>query len=161
MGLKGFDKLDLAGARVLTTRLPKANPATSLQGQRLSAGILVARIVVDARPSPWRAPTTTRSGHAFKNQSLMRWQEQVREACRAEMRGMAPYSHPVRLEITFCLTRIKGRTLPDLSNLVKATEDATQKIVISNDRLVCEILSRRIVGDTDGATILVYASGDR
>jgi Holliday junction resolvase RusA-like endonuclease len=131
--------------------------AKAMQGVRLAPGALVVEFRVLARPIPWRAAHTTRTGHSFKNKTLVAWQATVKDHATLAMGRMAPYSHPVALVLEFFLVPIKGRTLPDLSNLNKSTEDSLQGVVIENDRQVHRITSRRFVGVADEARIRVYA----
>lgn len=130
----------------------------SLAGQRFAPGILVVSFTVPARPVPWKAAHTTRTGHAFKDKRLVAWQKTVQQYAAMAMAGMAPYSHAVEIRLEFHLAPIRGRTLPDLSNCVKSTEDALQGVVIENDRRVQRIVSQRFVSLVDEARIWVFAT---
>lgn len=144
------------GAKATKARVRKAKPTL---GPRLSDDSLIAGFSVPVRPVPWKAPTTTRSGHAFKDARLVAWQKEVSKHAKTAMCGQIPYTHPVRLDMTFYLKR-RGGTPPDLSNLNKSAEDALQGQVFVNDTKVCDIVSKRVIGDIDGATIRVYSTGD-
>ena len=130
---------------------PVANDA------RLEPGTLIAEVYVPMRPVPWKAPTTTRTGHAFKAPKLLAWQAMVAKCARDAMHGAAPYPHGVRLVITFYLNKRAG-SLPDLSNLVKSTEDALQSVVFVNDRQVLGITSAREIVEANAVYISVYAA---
>jgi Holliday junction resolvase RusA-like endonuclease len=143
------------GVKVLKTKLPPADEATL--SPRLPDGTAIISFVVPERPSPWRAPTTTRSGVSRKDPALLKWQATVQHHARLAMDGMPPYSWPVRVELAFRLVPARNGAVGDLSNLVKATEDSLQGIVITNDRLVCRLESERVLDQDDGATIRVYA----
>lgn len=147
-----------AGAKSLKTKLPKA---TSLLGQRYAPGTLLVTVEVPHRPIPWKAPSTTRTGHSYKDPKLVAWQRQVGLYAGQAMAGLAPYRHPVKLDISFHLTRAKNGSIPDLSNLTKAFEDALQGTVIVNDCQVASIIADRYIGTTDGAVVDVYARGDQ
>jgi Holliday junction resolvase RusA-like endonuclease len=126
----------------------------------LNPGELLALIGIDGRPVPWKAPTTTRTGHSFKDKRLVAWQKRVADEAAEVMRvlGRDPYAGPVSLSMCFELKRKAGRA-PDTSNLGKAAEDALQGVVIVNDTQVGFIESKRIIGDRDYCTIGVYAKG--
>lgn len=123
---------------------------------RLPEGSLIAGFFVEGRPVPWSAPTTTRTGHSFKNPRLVSWQKLVGDLAYLAMRPDPPYSHPVRLDLIFYLT-VRGGSRPDTSNLGKALEDALQGKVIVNDKQVCDIRSRRVIGTGEGVMIQVFA----
>lgn len=76
---------------------------------------------------------------AFKDKKLEAWQETVAQFATIYWRQAgyrAPHLGPVSLYMEFRLHR-NGQTPPDLTNLVKATEDALQHgKVIGNDRQV-------------------------
>lgn len=144
----------LAALKRAGIAIPESRQATPFHPDTL-----VVAFFVPVRPSPWRAPTTTRSGVSFKDKNLVRWQKDVATCCEMAMGGRAPYPHPVRLELEFNLKRRPG-SVPDLSNLTKGTEDALQGLAIVNDRQVREIKATRTVGDADGVMIRVYSIGE-
>jgi Holliday junction resolvase RusA-like endonuclease len=51
----------------------------------------------------------------------------------------------------------RGKPLPDLTNLVKGTEDALAGIVVGNDVQTCRIETERRYGDYDCVVVAVYA----
>ena len=118
-------------------------------------GQLIAEFVVDARPCPWKSPTTTRTGHSFKDKSLVAWQKLVADHASIAMGSRYPHPGPITLRLHFELTRRPG-SVPDLSNLTKALEDSLQGIVFVNDRWVNDIHATRKVGYHDRATIKAY-----
>lgn len=120
----------------------------------LPPGTVICEFEVPMRPVPWKAPSTTRTGHSYKDPKLVAWQAEVSRCAEVAMRGRRPYPGPVLLTLEFYLTRRAG-SLPDLSNLTKAFEDSLQGSAIVNDRCVREIHSERIVGDRDGAWVRV------
>ncbi len=156
--MKAAARKALEAAGYIQPRVKKPKPVPS---EKFAPGTLIAKVVVEGRPVPWKAPTTTRTGHSFKDKRMVAWQEQVREAARAAMGDRVPYSHPVLLKCLFAFEPHNRSQTPDLSNLVKCCEDALQKIVITNDRNVAKNEGERIDNAQFGrATIWVYAYGE-
>jgi len=126
-------------------------------GPRLEPGSLICEFEVPFRPVPWKAPVVPRTGHAYKDKDLVKWQQRVSDCADAAMLGHYPYSHEVRLEVEFYLTARAGSP-PDTSNLTKALEDSLQGYVITNDTKVASIEAERFLGaDRDRAWIRVIA----
>jgi Holliday junction resolvase RusA-like endonuclease len=117
-------------------------------------GELIVELVVPSRPVPWKAPTTTRTGHSFKDKKLVEWQKLVAGQAAIAMGSRYPHPGPIDLTLRFELTRKPG-SVPDLSNLTKALEDSLQGIVFVNDRWVSHIDATRRIGPHDRVTISV------
>jgi len=124
--------------------------------------------------------------------NLLDWQKLVSDAARSAMSGQNPVLGPVRVEATFYIrapegkpkgafcflpmkwnnksleytkTPLKGRTLPDLTNLVKGSEDALQSqhavaamrgMVFHDDWQVVEVVAQRKWGEHGGCRIRVW-----
>jgi Holliday junction resolvase RusA-like endonuclease len=140
-------KVLASGGRVLTTRLPES-PLTRFEP-------FLVEFLVTGRPVPWSAPTVLKSGHAFKGKRLVAWQGIVKDSAVVAMKGHEPYAGPVLISMRFFLKRSGNGSLPDLSNLVKSTEDALQGVVIVNDRQVCRNIGGRYVAAENSALIKV------
>lgn len=124
--------------------------------QPLPPGTPIASFRIPHRAVPWKAPHTTRTGHSYKDKTLVDWQETVKLYARLAMAGSKPYSFPVELHMTFWLE--PGGRYPDTSNLTKGSEDALEEIVFVNDRQVTDNVARRRFGPEDCVIIAAYAS---
>ena len=117
----------------------------------------LCRFHVPGRPVPWKAPTITkgRGGRVpgFSDPRMKGWQEAVRWHARAAMAGRPAVAGPVGMRLAFTLAR---GPLADLTNLVKATEDALQGAVFANDRQVAEAHVTRAVGPAEGVHVEVW-----
>ncbi len=136
------------------SRRPKPKPEPV---ELLPPGILIARVEIPARAVPWKAPSTTRTGHSYKDPSLVAWQATVALIAKFAMGNRKPYAGPVRLSLIIDLKRKPG-SAPDATNLQKAIEDSCQNIIFTNDRLVVETNTRRTIGDRDHVTIEVFSA---
>ncbi len=94
---------------------------------------------VEGRAVPWKAAEVKKWRGEYggvKDKRLAAWQVAVSIAARVAWgTGRDPYNFPVGLALWFYL-RDRG-PIPDLTNLVKATEDGLRGVVITDDRLVC------------------------
>ncbi len=113
-------------------------------------------VVEGINPEPWRSPrlgTRRASGKvfpaAYKDENLRSYQEAVKETVEEELLALG-YELPIfeagtPLVVTFCFwrqldsyktgeSRAGRRQQPDVTNLVKATEDAMQGIFYKTDR---------------------------
>jgi Holliday junction resolvase RusA-like endonuclease len=147
---------------------------------------LVAQFQVSARCVPWSVPKgVVRGGRLIKSPALVDWQKKVEDAARVAMFAEPIVLGPVVLNIEFYRVtpygstpgdfwtvpvverggqyRKPGSSQPDLTNLVKGTEDAIAGVVFGNDVQVVESRTTRIYGPLDGARITVHAlePGDR
>lgn len=101
--------------------------------------------------------------------SLAEWRRAVSDAARVELaRGLAPFEGPVHLSVEFRFPSTKSdphrhfhRSYPDLSKILRSTEDAlTQSGLIHDDRLISEAnLTKRYTraGESPGAQIHVQS----
>jgi hypothetical protein len=88
---------------------------------------------VEGRAHPWKV-----SRVGTKPGPLVLWQDRVAFAARKLWGfGRAPYTGPVGASFWFYMRPADMDSHePDLTNLVKGTEDALQGVVIANDRRV-------------------------
>jgi Holliday junction resolvase RusA-like endonuclease len=117
-----------------------------------------ARFVVPGRAVPWKT-------HGHPRPILRRWQRIVAKAAMIGFHhGQRPYQGPIKLEITVCFCSSK-KIHGDLTNLVKAIEDAMQGIVFLNDRQVMRIESEIEFADIapheQDVEVEVYSFGSR
>ena len=138
------------GAKVLGGNLDALGPAFA---PAPAAGVVVEFAVAGCRPIPWKAPTVTKRG-AYKSAKLQAWQSSVRRRALAAMGGRPPFAGTVSLTFAFHLAPRAGSP-PDLSNLVKAAEDALQGAAIINDRQVRRHESSLTFATADGMTVRV------
>lgn len=140
-------------SRTSKPRKPKPPPV-----ELLPAGTLICRVDIPHRAVPWKVPRTNRYGGAVKDKSLKTWQKTVALYARVAMGNQEPYAGPVRIRFVFELRRRPGAP-PDLTNLIKGTEDPLQGIVIANDRQVCgHINPERIIGEINHTFIECFAN---
>lgn len=96
------------------------------------------------------------------------WREDVRSACLQIWRGKAPLDGPLELDVEFVRKRPasapKSRTpaattAPDLSKLVRSTEDAITSagVWVDDARVVVTVSRKRVaeIGETPGARIRI------
>ncbi len=119
-------------------------------------GTMLACFTVPGRAVPWKAPSTTRTGHSYKDPKLVSWQNYVWVRALQAMMGK-PYKGPVYLHIKAFIKRQRGAA-PDITNIVKAIEDALQNAVIVNDRQTVAIHARRAWDDNERVVITVEAA---
>lgn len=119
------------------------------------------RFEVPGDPVPWSAPTRGRWGGSLPNKRLVDWQQTVKDAAKKKFGPMSPWEGPVVLSAEFRLSRnmpasakdgdpacplvlwddaqgmnrFKGKSA-DLTNLIKAIEDAMENVVYVNDAQV-------------------------
>lgn len=99
------------------------------------------------------------------------WREDVRAACVAAWAGRPPLDGPLILEVEFIRKRPASApkrstppatTMPDLSKLIRSTEDAITSagVWVDDARVVVITASKRIaeIGETPGAHIRVVAA---
>jgi hypothetical protein len=123
---------------------------------------IVTICVRGQEPIPWSVPTVTRWGGSVPNPRLVEWQDAIRKEARERFGPLQPWRDPIRLCAKFYLLRgcpskndygkvacptfkyeevyekwrLKGKGA-DLTNLIKAAEDALQDIVYIDDAQVC------------------------
>jgi len=131
-------------------------------------------LTLDVNPVPWKAGTAYRRGPRgagiAKDAELTAYQEAVKEALRERVEAIRscfmeplPWSGPIVLDVWFTrrldtYVSDSGRNVTkhraDLSNLVKAFEDACQGILFDNDNQVV-MNSARIVDQSKEAEPLI------
>ena len=132
-----------------------------------------------AKPVGW-ALNKTRGGSRVRPKPLADYHRRIADVCRIAMAGEPPYLGLVRMEMdVFRVTPSgcrdgdpwgvtvepdgkggyvkKGLPTPDLGNVLKATEDALQGIVIGDDAQCSAHLPRRLYGPREGVVVRVYA----
>lgn len=126
-------------------------------------------ILVVGRPAPQGSKRHVGGGRMVEQSRYVRaWREAVTRAARSAMRAqvlLQPIDGPIALDVVFRLKRPKrGRwnvpaVPPDLSKLIRATEDAlTDAGLWCDDARVVEIRARKVYSaapDEVGATISV------
>jgi Holliday junction resolvase RusA-like endonuclease len=152
---------------------------------------LVAQFEVFGRCVPWSMPEVgVRGGRprfCRKDPALIAWQARIVDAARTAMDAAPVELGPVMLDIEFYRetplgkqhgdwwdVRVehapskgkhtkRGQMSPDLTNLLKGTEDAIEEVVIGNDAQTCRIVAGRLYGPQDGVRVTAYAlePGDR
>jgi len=87
------------------------------------------------------------------------WRQAVAAAAREAMQGLAVMDGPLRLEVHFTLPAPKSRPKsrlwpdrkPDLSKLIRSTEDALTGIAWADDARVVEIVATKRYAGVNGA----------
>lgn len=142
---------------------------------------LIAKVEVKGHTlTPWSTPvignsTSGKTGgrHRFtvKNPALKKFQDAIKRAGRAVMKKTVPYdSGPVylRTKLTrktedkalwgqWCYDPKTKKNAGDLTNLVKAAEDAIAGVVFSNDRIVAGQSNVIVWGEEDGVSLEAMA----
>lgn len=107
---------------------------------------------VKGEPAPWTTwPKRGKPPLGF--QKMVAWQLQIQAAAKVAWGGKPLLTGPVHLSFVFYTQRGCG----DLSNYVKAAEDALQGIVLKNDRQTVHIEAVKrpmAVGTTEGLTVV-------
>jgi Holliday junction resolvase RusA-like endonuclease len=117
-------------------------------------GTIVAEGTVPGRAVPWSAPTIGRSGGCVPTRGYRRyqaWQALVRmtAAVQRPRRRAWPYRGDVELRLRFVLRPRGGRGNPDVTNLIKAFEDALQGALIADDCQVGRIRAERVLSGVE------------
>lgn len=156
----------------------------------------IADLFVAGTAVPWSTPRTVRTGAVggkrghrhIKAGHLIAWQDSIRAVYT--LGGVYPptYRGPVLLRLTFYRGTADAslwetpwwgekpsRANPDLTNLVKSTEDAIRTYrryhgigvdrrlvfevpgLIAEDSQVAELVARKLHGEWDGARIVIHA----
>lgn len=121
-----------------------------------------------------RAITHRSTGRAVVIESSKRvkpWRDDVARAAEAAMNGAALITGAVRLDVTFLFLRPRShfRTngelsarapqfksgVPDLSKLVRSTEDALTARVWADDAQVIDCRSRKLYAQQSGAHVII------
>jgi Holliday junction resolvase RusA-like endonuclease len=138
---------------------------------------------------PWSMPDPRLVKGKFKfvakDERLVAWQKELAASARSAMGAAAVKLGPVMLAIEFYRetppgksdgdwwdVRVewlggryvkRGRHEPDLTNLLKGTEDAVAGVVIGNDAQVVAIQTARLYGPQCGVRVRAFAldTGDR
>ncbi len=122
-------------------------------------------------PEPWTAPSFARrnkgKSDVYKSESLRVYQEAIAEEFVRLYPNVKPTDEPC--EITFCFWRELGRYkvgdgrksqrhVADATNMQKATEDALQGILYTNDNLVTIVRSviMQQDEDTDPGVLILF-----
>jgi len=106
-------------------------------------------VAVPGVPKPWSVNIRRSAPPAF-----LVYQGEIQGAIRAKLGAIVPLTGPLELTITFVLPLTRtakrmGYVTPDLTNLVKAAEDACQGILFENDSQIIKVtaLKRYLLGD--------------
>lgn len=133
----------------------------------MSAPVVLCDAFVAGVPVPLPRPRAAvlRAGHRgsglrarvrlYVGGEVRRWQRTVALVARAARRVDRPAAGAVMLDLAFVLAE-QGRE-PDLSNLVKAVEDALEGVLYTNDRQVTVLTARKRRGVAPGCYLRVVA----
>lgn len=112
-----------------------------------------------------RARHSSRGGvtRTYTPKATARHEADIQDAATVAMRGRAPFSFPVELEVTFVFAGDPGawptaRHDGDLDNLAKAVFDGMNRVVFVDDRLVVRTSLMKTCGDENGITIRARAA---
>lgn len=115
-------------------------------------------IELPGQPVPWKAPKVTRRG-AYSPARYKAWKAEAALRARLQYEGVEPMTGQIGVEIE---VRCKDRRHGDLTNYVKAIEDALQARdggagVFMDDKQVVEQRNRLIVDRYNpGVTVRVW-----
>ena len=114
-------------------------------------------LTIWGRAIPKGRPRFTKSGHVYTPPTTKEWEDRIAWAWRSTHPGTEPFGGPVVVEMIF-----KGkRRLPgDLSNYVKAAEDALNGLAWVDDRQIVESHTFKRQGDEDWVWIVVAERGE-
>jgi len=117
-------------------------------------------IRVSGLPAPWTSPKRGRGRGCIPtpaSERMKAWQARVTLAATAAMRGIDRLDGPVALALTFDLenesatvvvepsTEPRAHTKrPDLTNLIKSTEDALRGIAFKDDAQVAVLMAQKV-----------------
>ncbi len=120
-------------------------------------------------------PRVTRQGHVYTPAATRDYETAVRLTALSAMRGAAPLTGPLRVEVYAYLqppaswsgaevaaalaglTRPTGK--PDLDNVVKAALDACNGVLWADDAQVVELAAGKAYATVAGLQVLVYGGG--
>ncbi len=98
----------------------------------MEPGTVLLQLKLPFRAVPWKASTVGIYG-TYKSKRLRQWQATIAQYARLQWGNRDPYNGPVSVNCRFEFA--KGPR-GDNDNLAKAIVDATQGIVVVNDRQV-------------------------
>jgi crossover junction endodeoxyribonuclease RusA len=128
-------------------------------------------VFVAGRPAPQGSKRHVGGGRMIEmSKHVGLWRDDVRAACLGAWGGRAPLDGPIELDVEFVRRRPASApkrstppatTMPDLSKLVRSTEDAITSagVWVDDARVVRTVSSKRIaeIGEPPGARIRVRA----
>ena len=124
---------------------------------------------INLEPIPKGRPRFTRSGHAFTPARTRKFEAEAKKQAKAQYKGK-PLEGGISIDFEFIVTRPKRpkhdypSKVGDVSNLIKAVEDALNGVVFKDDSQVVEVVARKRYAEQKeaaGITIEVrnYVSG--
>jgi len=128
-------------------------------------------IVIGGEPVAKGRPRTTRKGFAYTPAATRKFEAHGRLAAQLAMDGRPPIAVPVRAEIVIDLPvpaswsgkrrdaalrgGVRPTTRPDADNFVKASLDAINAIVVSDDSLVVDLVVTKKYATVPALTITI------
>ena len=121
------------------------------------------KFVINARPQPKERSRTAKNGHHYTPQRTVNFELTV----AAEFRAQHPFHEiltgPVGMSVDIQFKRPKTvkkgywHTSPgDASNIVKAIEDALNKVAWVDDRQVADVYAKKHWGDCDSIVVSIW-----
>jgi Holliday junction resolvase RusA-like endonuclease len=123
----------------------------------------VIKFTINARPQPKERHRTTKRGHHYTPQRTVNFELLVRCEFRAQHPFHEILTGPVGMSIDIQYKRPKTvkkgywHTSPgDASNIVKAIEDALNKVAWVDDRQVADVYAKKHWGDRDSIVVSIW-----
>jgi Holliday junction resolvase RusA-like endonuclease len=123
----------------------------------------VIKFTINARPQPKERHRTTKRGHHYTPQRTVNFELLVRCEFRAQHPFHEILTGPVGMSIDIQYKRPKTvkkgywHTSPgDASNIVKAIEDALNKVAWVDDRQVADVYAKKHWGDCDSIVVSIW-----
>jgi len=122
--------------------------------------------IIPGRPIPWQRARTN-NGHYFDSQALQK--KKIQSLFKSTYPEFKPLEGPLKVEFTF--TYLPPETMlvnkkriemlspmikvPDTSNLIKFYEDALNKFLWTDDKLIWSLHGEKIYADEEKTVVLI------